>query len=269
MPKNEYIELYDNLKVDMRFFVSSDVRSKIMISLKDGPKDLAALRRDLGFNSSTILHGMYQLDDKNLIFRKSGIYSLSQTGELVILKMINVMESLYSLLELENLFLNHDIQSIPPHLLHRLECLKKSQVVESDSKDLMKPYNTVNNLISNSKEINLLSSIYYPFYKDILLNSGSKHDIKLIVTPRVLDTIFSVHGEIKDDFNTNNILLWELEEDIRLSLTLTDKFMAMGLFSSDGVYDSNRFLVADDHHALKWGSDLLKYYLDKATPFKL
>jgi len=75
-------ELYEQVKDDVKFFIASDVRAKIIISLKDGSKNLADLRKDIHLSSSTILHGMSQLEEKNLIFRESGNYSLSQKGEI-------------------------------------------------------------------------------------------------------------------------------------------------------------------------------------------
>ncbi len=253
----------------MRFLVSSDVRSKILLSLHEESKNLASLRKNLGYTSSTILHAMYQLDDKNLIIKKSGVYFLSQIGEVVVFKLINIMNALYSMQKLETLFLDHDIKSIPSHLVHRLECLQKSYILESDSTDLMKPYHTLIEFISKSKGIKILSSIFYPIYKDILLENKFKNNIQFVVSPQVLEIILEDDRFSEIILNNDNPVLWELKVDIKLSLTIADNFMSLGLFSTDGIYDSNQFLFAESKDALKWGNHLFKYYLEQSSPVKL
>lgn len=269
LPQNNYIEIFGDLKEDMRFLVSSDVRSKILLSLHESPKILASLRKELDYTSSTILHAMYQLDEKNLILKKSGVYSLSQIGEVVVLKLINIMNALNSIQKLENMFLNHNTTSIPSYLLHRLECLEKSYIIESTSQDLIKPYNTLKKLISKSKEIKILSSIFYPIYEDILKENSFKGNIQFIVSPEVLENILKNYKDLIITLSRNNLLLYELKVDVKIFLIDADNFLSMGLFSTDGTYDSSRFLFAESKDALKWGNHLLKYYLNQSYPVKL
>ena len=72
------LKLYDDVKGHLKFLVSSDVRVKILISLSKGSKNVSQLREHIGLSSSTILHGMQLLEQKDLVFRDSKIYSLSQ-----------------------------------------------------------------------------------------------------------------------------------------------------------------------------------------------
>lgn len=261
------LDLYDIVKDDMKFFVSSDVRSKIVISLSECPKNLSQIRGELNFSSSTLLHGIYLLEERNLVLKDSGLYYLSQTGELFALKLINLMKSCSSIYKIESLFLNHEIQVIPSELLEGIECLEKCHVLESDTKNLIGPYDMLCKKIKSSKTINFVSSVYYPFYLDILRSPEINGDI--IVTRDILNTLFNELENQNEDITRFNVGLWEIEDDLKLSLTLADKFIAMGLFLDSGVYDSNRFLVGEEPQALTWGIRLFNHYLKQARQVKL
>lgn len=270
MNMNKALGLYDDVKNDMKFFVNSDVRSKILLSLYEKPKDLAILRNELNFSSSTILHGMYQLEDKNFVFKDSGIYSLSQMGELASIKLLSLMKSISSMNKLESLFLNHEIEVIPHHLLEGIENLEKGQILESKLQNLMGPHNAISDKVLNSKDVKLISSVFHPFYLDILRNSDSlSRKVNLIMTDEVYDIILNQYKEDMDDLDTSKVNMWKFNNPLKLSLSLTDEFMALGLFLENGVYDSNRFLISEGDESLAWGNKLFNHYLEQATEFKL
>jgi predicted transcriptional regulator len=233
---NKVLGLYDDIKGDMKFFVNSDVRSKILLSLHEKPKDLAILRNELNFSSSTILHGIYQLEDKNFVFKNSGIYSLSQMGELASIKLLSLMKSVSSMNKLENLFLNHEIEVIPPHLLEGIGYLEKGTVIESKLQNLMGPHNIISDKVLNSKDVKLISSVFYPFYLDILRNSDSlSRKINLIMTDEVYDIILNQYNKDISNLDSSNVSMWKFNNPLKLSLAMTDEFMAMGLFLENGV----------------------------------
>lgn len=262
--------LYEDVKDDMKFFVNSDVRSKILLSLQEKPKDLAVLRKELNFSSSTILHGMYQLEDKKLVFKNSGIYSLSQMGELFALKLFNLMKSFSSMNKLESLFLNHEIEVIPSYLLQGIECLEKGRILESRPQNLMGPYKTISDKVLNSGEVKLISSVFYPFYLDVLKNSKSSGGkLDFIITNDVANILLNDYEEDIYKLNYPNIRLWRIDHQIKLSFSLADEFMALGLFLDNGVYDSNRFLISEGKEAVYWGNKLFNHYLSQAKEFKL
>lgn len=262
--------LYEDVKNDMKFFVNSDVRSKILLSLQEKPKDLALLREELNFSSSTILHGMYQLENKKLVFKNSGIYSLSQMGELSALKLVSLMKSFSSMNKLESLFLNHEIEVIPPKLLQDIESLEKGIILESKPQDLMGPYKTISDKVLNSEKVKLISSVFYPFHVDVLRNSKSSGlKVDLIVTNDVGNILLNDYKKDLSKINHSDVNLWRIDDHLKLSFALADEFMALGLFLDNGVYDSNRFLISEGYDAVSWGNKLFNHYLSQATQFKL
>lgn len=270
MDINRALGLYDDVKGDMKFFVSSDVRSKILLSLREKPKDLPLLRSELDFSSSTILHGIYQLEDKNFVFKNSRSYHLSQMGELAAIKLVNLMKSFSSMNKLESLFLNHEIEVIPPHLLEGIEYLEKGQIIESELQNLTGPHKTISDRILNSKEINLISSVFFPAYLGLLKNSDStKRKVNLIITDNVCNILLDQYMEDLKNLDNSKFSMWKIDDPLKLSFVLADDFIALGLFLENGVYDSNRFLISEGKESVSWGNRLFNHYLKQATEFKL
>lgn len=271
MHTNEALELYECVKSDMKFLITSDVRSKIIISLKEGPKDLADLRNDINFSSSTILHGMYLLEEKKLIYRGSGRYYLSQTGELAVLKLINMMQACSAMKKTRRIFLDHEIGVIPQHLRSEIECLESCCVVESTSQDLTRPYNLLQKKVAGASKVYFVSAVFYPFYLDLLHKAeNQKLALNFMLTRDVIESINELQEDVFDNLSSlSRVNFWEIPSDLKISFTLTDQFMALGLFSANGVYDPNKFLMGDGSKVLNWGNRLFNHYLKQAVRFKL
>lgn len=261
-------ELYEQVKDDVKFFIASDVRAKIIISLKDGSKNLADLRKDIHLSSSTILHGMSQLEEKNLIFRESGNYSLSQKGEIAAYKLIDLVKSIYSLNKLQNLFLHHDISAIPTTLFKDIGCLEDSLIIKATETDIMKPQDVRLAMISKSNNIKHLSSVFDLSTTQIFLNALEKGgNVELILTTGIMEKFVETTDKkvIQKWIKKGSLTLLKLEDDVKISLTIGDDFMTMGLFSTSGAYDLNVALISQEKDALSWGESLYEYHLQQTS----
>ena len=182
--------LYKNNELYAIQIIAQDITCLLYTS------NLADLRKEIHLSSSTILHGMNQLEQKNFIFRESGNYSLSQTGEVVSNKLIDVMRSFYSLNLCEGLFLNHDISCIPPDLFKDIGCLEKSFIVKSTSTNIMRPQEVLSEFLAKSKNFKQLTSVYNPasvqIFMKALENGG---DVQLIMTEGIIDKLVETAGE--------------------------------------------------------------------------
>ena len=272
MDLDDIFELHDDVKDDLKFFVASDVRVKILLSLIKGSKNLTSLRKELHFSSSTILHGMYQLEEKDFIFREAGKYYLSQVGEISTHKLIDVIKSVYTINKGRNLFLNHEIGSIPPELLKDIGCLESSTIIKSTSTDIIKPYTIVSKFISETNNVKHLSSVFFASNIQLLFeNLEDNGQIHLLFTEEILKKLLkTVNSEtIEKGASSDNLKLGIVGDNTQISLTLGDKFIALGLFSANGDYDLNTFLISQSKAAIFWGERLFNHHLKFAKEFKL
>lgn len=264
------LKLYDKVRDDLKFLTASDVRTKIIIVLNEGSKNLGDLKDKTNLNSSTILHGMSQLEEKNLILKKSGGYSLSQTGKIVALNITNLIKTSTSLEELEKILLRHEIGAIPEDLLERIGSLNNSYVVESTPTDVMKPQTVHAKLLSKANEVKYISSVILPQKIEMFEDMLEKGSLQLMLTSEVLEKWIEIKSRknLKKALLEKDFKLWEIE-DIKLSFTVADNFLALGFFSTDGIYDLHKYLISEDPEAIEWGNLLFNHYLNQAKEVEL
>jgi predicted transcriptional regulator len=261
-------DLYEKVKDEAKFFISSDVRAKILISLKDGSKNLADLRQDIPLSSSTILHGMSQLEKKKYIFRDSGNYSLSQTGEIVANKLMDVIKSIYTVNKLQDLFLHHNISSIPIQHFQDIGFLESSFLIKSTETDIMKPHDVLLAFLSKTKNIKYLSSVFNPSIAQIFfktMDDGGK--VEVVLTSDIMDKLIETANiaDLKKLIESKNLKLRTIKEKVKLNLTIGDDFIALGLFSTSGTYDLNIAMISQGKDALEWGNSLYQHFKKQSS----
>jgi predicted transcriptional regulator len=63
-----------------------------------------------------------------------------------------------------------------------------------------------------------------------------------------------------------NFSVWVTTEKLRVGLTVTDKYLSLGLFKKDtNLYDSSSDLFSSDPRAVEWGENLFRYYEARST----
>jgi predicted transcriptional regulator len=73
-------------------------------------------------------------------------------------------------------------------------------------------------------------------------------------------------GQIKQLFQFQNFKIWVTGEDLKVGITVTDKYLSVGLFKNDSnQYDSSTDLFSQGREAIGWGEDLFRYYRDRSV----
>ncbi|HTX61491.1 MAG TPA: transcriptional regulator FilR1 domain-containing protein [Methanobacterium sp.] len=262
-------DFYDEVKDELKFLIKSDVRIKILMCLSDEEKNIAQLKREIGLTSSTILHGIYQLEEKDIIVRKSGNYALSKTGEIYQAKLLDMVKSVYALKNCGNIFLNHDIECIPPELLKDLGSLENSRLVNSVATDILRPHKILLEYLQQSRHIKHISSVLYSPNIKIIFSNLHENEVHLLLTREILDKIVEEisYSIIEKHISQGNLKLGIINDNTRISFTLGDQFMSLGLYFQNGDYDLNNFLMSESKEALNWGNKLFKYHEELSTDF--
>ncbi|HML05283.1 MAG TPA: transcriptional regulator FilR1 domain-containing protein, partial [Methanobacterium sp.] len=69
--------------------------------------------------------------------------------------------------------------------------------------------------------------------------------------------------------SSGNLNLWVLNGEVEIAFTVTDKFLSLGLYTDNGVYDASKDLISEDPRAILWGNKLFKYYREKSDKIEL
>lgn len=271
MNTTKIMDIYNEIKDDLKFITTSSVRTKIILSLNQGSKSLNELKSQLGLERSSISHALKKLENEDIVFKKEKKYFLTSIGKLYAVKSENLVKSLGIIKNCEKIWLNHLIEGIPSFLVKEIGCLSGSFIIESTPTDIIRPQTHYAEILSKSSNIKVVSPIfYYPFFD--LYTSGLKEEAEaqIILTPLILDAMIKNMG-IKNLKNkiSGNLKFLLVDEDIKVVFTVTENFLHFGLFLSDGLYDATMSLVNYDESAIKWGERLYQYYSKKAKEITL
>jgi len=275
MNTENLLNLYEEVSDELKFHGISSTRTKIMISLNEEAKKTRDLREELGLTSSTILHGISELERQSLVFRRGDKYLLSQTGQILAPKIIDMINTLGVIKEYEKFWLNHEIRDIPNDLIMQIGNLNNSLLIEAEPTNIVKPLREFIGYLLKSKNIRALSPVCHKdFVESMRIMVDKDVKIELILTERIIDKIIksndlSIISIVVKMVKNKNHKLWVLKEDTTISFTAADTFLSLSLFSEKGGFDPTKVLISTDKDAIDWGNTLFEYYVKKAEKFKL
>ena len=266
MGSDNIFELYSEIKDDLKFITSSDIRSKIIISLNEGQKKLGDLKDEINMRSSSILHSMSQLESRNLIVREFQNYSLSQTGEMIAIILIDMINSFSLIKKHKDFWLDHELNEIPEDLLDKIDCLGDFKVINSTITG-SSGQSILKELLYESKVVKgILSPL---IIHDELSVVNEKENIHLILADNTLNEIVEVLSpkNVENAATVEKIKLWKIKNDLKLVLIVTDNFLLLKLPKMDEKNDSPSYIMSETEESIKWGNELFNYYLNQAEEF--
>lgn len=260
-----------NIRNTLHLAACSDLRRRILITLKTGKKPLRELRDPLGVSSTTAIHALRELERDNLVFQAEDRgYALTKIGEVMVLKLVDMMAVIEVLKKHEDFWFVHDLSGIPLPLLDRIGALSNSFLITDTSTDIFKSHTTLLQILETANEVKGIYPVFHLEYLKIFeeLVKRRRIDVELIVTNDVLENIVGLvetEEAFKSFLHEPNLTLFAVDEGTKLALTLTDSIFYLGFFADNGVYDRNSALISDDEKALSWGRELHEHYRKLST----
>lgn len=257
--KKELNDEYQNVK----YILTSSMRTKLLLVLYEHSKKLEDIRKDLKKPSATILHGLKELENKNLIHKIQKYYELTSNGYILTTNMIKLIENWYSINKSKQFWNSHDLSDIPEEILKDIYLLKDVEYETSTTSDLSNAFNKYIQLLLNSTKLKIILPIYSEnHFKYIIdfLNENKPSKLELIVNEKILNSIKQNQNLEKSLLENENVTVKCIEQDLKLFLTCSDNFMSLTLFLKDGHYDDSQILIGKDKNALKWALNLIQCF---------
>lgn len=245
----------------IKYILTSGMRSKLLLAVYDGPKNLDELRNELKKPSATILHGLKELETINLIRKVQKYYELTSNGFLLTTNMVKLIENWYAINKNKLFWNSHDLDGIPEEVLKDVYLLKNAEYVASTTSDLSNAFNTYIKLISKAKRLKIVFPIYSEnHFKHLirLVNGNKLKRLDLVVSDEILSSIEENEQLKRDLINNNKVNIKCVEGKLKVFLTYSEDFMSLTLFFKDGHYDDSQILIAKDENAIKWAKTLEK-----------
>lgn len=261
------IDSYNGVKEELKFFTTSGVRVKLLISLNKEKMTVDRLRSEFGYRTSTILPVIAELKSKDLIYQEDRHYCVTPFGKLISTKLIDFIETLHMFKTQEKFWKNHGSCTIPDLFFRNIGSLARSRIVEDTPADLLATHRHFIKLLEDCKVINGVSPFLHPDFPDIF-KIFIEHEaaVRLVVTYPVLELMRERHAEVLQHVgDMSNFSLRVIEEDVGVAFTVTEAILSLGFFRPDGTYDYNTDLVSEDPAAIEWGNALFEYYWHRSA----
>ena len=248
---------------DVKYLLTSSMRTKLLLAVYEIPKNLDELRQELKKPSATILHGLKELETINLVRRAHKYYELTSNGYLLTTNMIKLIENWYSLSKDEIFWNNHDLSDIPDDIIKNIYLLKDVEYVNSTTSDLSISFNKYIQLISEASKLQIILPIYSEnHFKHIidLLNSNQLKKLELIINNKIYESIHKNKQFRKELLENEKVKTTVIDKNLKIFLTYSEEFMSLTLFFKDGHYDDSQILIGYDKNSLKWAYNLIEYF---------
>ena len=251
---------------NVKYILTSGMRTRLLLAIYGESKRLEELRNDLQKPSATILHGLKELESINLIKKNQKYYQLTSNGYLLTTNLLKLIDNWYAIDKNRLFWNNHDLSGISNEMLKNIYLLKDCEYIHSTTSDLSNAFNNYINLLSTGKTIKIILPIYsenHLKHMTQLLNDKKIKKIDLITNSEIIKSIENNEIFKKTLINNEKVRIIIAESSLKIFLTSSENFMSLTLFFKDGHYDDSQILIGKTKDSIKWAEELHSIYEKK------
>lgn len=270
-------------------FLSEKRKNLLLLLKEEGPKSGEEIKDVFDFPWKSITPQIKKLINWGLVLEDDGMYALSDMGAVIAEKVQFFLNTLSIYEENLDFWSDHDLSSIPFHLLTRVRELGNVRILERNLSSIFWiPEEVIEHLI-DSKRIMSFVSVFHPSSPFLYFEYLEKGiEATAIITKPVLETLQTEYNSEFPLIKTNNSILnralIEYKQEIKhilsskasnflvyegdlkpMSMIVTDKVFLLSLLDKKGSL-TTKFLITSDPQALKWGEELFMYYKERSRP---
>ncbi len=250
-----------------RYVLTSEIRLDLLLNLYNGSKVLDEIKSDLNKKPGNLLRGLNELIEKKLVVKQDKTYSLSSTGYLLSMNIINLFNNWNSVDNHFDFWQKHSINSFTTKFIKRISLWENAELIESNNTEFAKTFNVYSKNIAYSTEINIIFPIFSKMYISIILDSLIKNNgvLNIITKSSISDLIYE---------NDENDRFRSLVEEKRINVILTDydlewffsacdNFSSLFLFFDKRSFDVSEMLLIKDEEDIKEAINIFNYFKDE------
>ena len=248
---------------NIKHLLTSNMRTRLILSVYDNSKNLEELRKELDKPSASILHGLKELERINIIQKDNKNYQLTSNGYLLATNMIKLIENWYTINQDKTFWNMHNLEDIPDELLKKIYLLKDANYVISTNSDLSNAFNKYIKLISCSKNLKMIMPIYsenhFNHIIKLLEGNSTKH-LDLIMSKEIYKSLKRSRYFRTKLLRNEKVNVICVDQNLKIFLTYSEEFMSLTLFFKDGHYDDSQILIGKSENSKLWASELFVHY---------
>lgn len=246
----------------LKGFTRSAIRTKVLLSLKDGELTAGDLERSLGTRASTILHAVKDMIEGGTVVRTLRGYRLTNPGRIQALMLSRLLSAVVVLERHKDFWMTHDISAIPDDLLVDIGLLRDGEIVSGDPAAILRTQQIFVSQLISSRSIYGVSPIIIPEYPaaiDTAVRNGAH--VELVLTAPIVEIVVRDYRDVLENLlKKDNFELYRLDSEVRAAFTVIDSSLSLGLFRLDGGYDVGNDLICTGPGAREWGMRLFMHH---------
>jgi predicted transcriptional regulator len=263
------LKIYEQHKQPIHSIYSSRLKIQILLTLLRNNAALSRLREVTGSTSQALIPKIRNLEKQGLIEAVNYEYCLTPIGRVVAMNVEGFVQLIGGINQHHTFFTNHDLSDLPVPFLSSIGALYNSEPKQDTTTDMFYVYSHYLEILKDAAYIHGISSVASPGLAQFIAEKViTGVPVELVVNNEVIDLLS------KEPYASNmqsltgypNFSVFVTSEKLRVGLTVTDKYLSLGLFKKDtNIYDSSSDLFSSDLQAVEWGETLFTYYKERST----
>jgi len=263
------LKMYEKHKKIIHSIYSSRLKIQILLALLNDKSSLRQLREVTGSTSQALIPKIRTLEKQGLIESVTYAYCLTPIGRVVAINVDDYVRLMGGINQHHTFFADHDLADLPLPFLSRIGDLYNSEPKQDTTTDMFYVYSHYLEILKDALYIHGISSVASPGLAQFIAEKVvTGIPVELVVNNEVIGLLTKepYASNMKRLVEFPNFSVWVTAEKMRVGLTITDKYLSLGLFKKDThLYDSSSDLFSSDRRAVEWGEDLFRYYKEHST----
>ncbi|TGC09525.1 helix-turn-helix transcriptional regulator [Methanolobus halotolerans] len=247
---------------------ASGIRKDILLLLLDGSKDKEIIQNHLNISIQALVSQLKILEENYLITTSNDSYTLTPMGKIIVREIIPTLNMINFFGNNIDYWGTHDLDFIPPHLAKRMNEFGSCSIIEVSLTNLYEADYSFIEQAKDTKFFYLITSFLFSNYKQIFRDLAENYVNSEVIISKDLHEKLTLEDEenFKYVCQLPNIRIHVHPTNFKLvSFTFSGRNFMFRLLTVEGDYDHKRVICASDH-ALKWGKELVEYYLKDSIP---
>jgi predicted transcriptional regulator len=267
------IKMYERHQKPIHSIYNSRLKIQTLLTLLRKKASLGQLREVTGSTSQALIPKIRNLEKQGLIEAVNYEYCLTPLGRAVAINVEEFVQIIGGIDQHHTFFTDHDLSDLPVKFLSRIGDLYTSEPKQDTTTDMFYVYSHYLEILKDAVYIHGISSVASPglarFIAEKVITGIT---VELVVNNEVIELLTKepYASNMQELIEYPHFSVWVTGEKMRVGLTVTDRYLSLGLFKKDtNLYDSSSDLFSSDPQAVEWGENLFRYYKERSTKFDI
>ncbi len=267
------IKIYEKHQKLIHSLYNSRLKIQILLTLLNHTASLSRLRDVTGSTSQALIPKIRSLENQGLIEAANYEYRLTPLGGVVAKNVEGFVRLMGGIDQHHTFFADHDLSDLPEAFLLRIGDLYNAEPKQDTTTDMFYVYSHYLEILKDAEYIHGISSVASPGLAQFIAEKVMTGiPVELVVNHEVVVLLTT------EPYATNmkglavypNFSVWVTGQKLRVGLTVTDKYLSLGLFKKDtNLYDSSSDLFSSDPGAVIWGENLFRFYKERSEKLEI